>query len=171
MDDKTCYCRNPQCALYGRMAPYAQLKFRDWHRHAARFRCQVCTVLVSARTNTAYAGIRTDATTYLRGATALAEGMSLRATGRLLSVDKDTVHHWLPVLGEHGQHVTRYCFRHLPGRECQLDELWTFIAKKEARLTPLEQLAAIAGDAWVWIACSPVDKLVRAWVVGTRTLC
>ena len=171
MDDKTCYCRNSQCALYGRMAPYAQLTFRDWHRHAARFRCQVCTMLVSARTGTAYAGIRTDATTYLRGATALAEGMSIRATGRLLSVDKDTVNHWLPVLGEHGQHVTRYFFRHLHVRECQLDELWTFIAKKEAHLTPLEKLAAIAGDAWVWIAFSPADKLVLAWVVGKRTLC
>ena len=65
----------------------------------------------------------------------------------------------------------RYFFRHLHVRECQLDELWTFIAKKEARLTPLEKLAAIAGDAWVWIAFSPVDKLVLAWVVGKRTLC
>jgi IS1 family transposase len=147
------------------------LQFRDWHRHAARLRCQVCTVLVSARTGTAYAGIRTDATTYLRGATALAEGMSIRATGRFLSVDKDTVNHWLPVLGAHGQHVTRYFFRHLHVCECQLDELWTFIAKKEARLTPLEKLAAIAGDAWVWIAFSPADKLVLAWVVGKRTLC
>src|SRR5262245_27202992 len=171
MDDKTCYCRNPQCALYGRMAPYAQLKFRDWHRHATRFRCQVCTVLVSARTGTAYAGIRTDATTYLRGATALAEGMSSRATGRLVSVDKDTVHQWLPVLGAHGQNVTRYFFRHLPIRACQLDALWTCSAKKEARLTPLEKLAATAGAAWVWIACSPVDTLGLAWGVGTRTRC
>jgi IS1 family transposase len=132
---------------------------------------QVCPGLVSARTGTAYAGIRTDATTYLRGATALAEGMSIRATGRLLSVDKDTVNHWLPVLGAHCQHVLRYFFRHLHVLECQLDELWTFIAKKEARLTPLEKLAASAGDAWVWIAFSPVDKLVLAWVVGKRTLC
>ena len=60
---------------------------------------------MSARTGTAYAGIRTDATTYLRGATALAEGMSIRATGRLLSVDKDPVNHWLPVLGAHCQNV------------------------------------------------------------------
>ena len=35
----------------------------------------------------------------------------------------------------------------------------------------MENLAAIAGDAWVWIAFSPVDKLVRAWIVGKRTLC
>jgi hypothetical protein len=91
MDDKTCDCRNPQYALYGRMAPYGRLQIRGWHRHAARFRCQVCTVLVSARTGTAYAGIRTDATTYVRGATAFAEGMSSQAAGPLLSVDKDTV--------------------------------------------------------------------------------
>jgi len=119
MDNTTCYCRNPQCALYGRMAPYAQLQFRGWHRQAARFRCQVCPGLVSARTGTASAGIRTDAITYLRGATALAEGMSMRATGRLLSVDKDTVTHWLPVLGAHGQHVLRYFFRRLHVLECQ----------------------------------------------------
>src|SRR2546426_10846993 len=62
-------------------------------------------------------------------------------------------------------------FRRLHVRECQLDELWTFMAKKEARVTSLEKLAAIAGDAWVWIAFSPVDKLVLAWVVGKRTLC
>jgi len=96
--------------------------------------------------------------------------MSIRATGRLLSVDKDTVNHWLPVLGQHCQGVMHYFFRHLHLRECQLDELWTFVAKKEAHLTPLEKLATIYGDAWVWIAFSPVYKLVPAWVVGKRTL-
>ncbi len=108
MDNKTWDCRNPQCALYGRMAPYAQLKFRGWHRHAVHCRCQVCPGLVSARTGTAYAGIRTAATTYVRGATALAEGMSSRATGRLLNVDTDTVNHWWPVLGAHCPHGMRY---------------------------------------------------------------
>ena len=53
----------------------------------------------------------------------MAEGMSIRATGRLLSVDKDTGNHWLPVLGAHCQHVLRYFFRRLHVLECQLDEL------------------------------------------------
>jgi transposase-like protein len=39
--------------------------------------------------------------TYRRGAKALAEGVSIRATGRLVEVDKDTVNHWLPILGRH----------------------------------------------------------------------
>jgi transposase-like protein len=105
MDDSTCYCRNPKCMLYGQLAPQAWLKYRGWHRNAARFQCQACGALVSARTGTAYAGIRTEAHRYLRGATALAEGLSIRATGRLLDVDKDTVNHWLPGLGRHCQHV------------------------------------------------------------------
>jgi transposase-like protein len=65
----------------------------------------VCSALVSARTGTAYAGTRTEGSTYLQGATALAEGLSIRATGRLLGVDKDTVNHWLPLLGRPCQGV------------------------------------------------------------------
>jgi transposase-like protein len=111
MDDRTCDCRHPQCPLYGRMAPGARWKFRGWHRNATRFRCQACGQLVSARTGTAYAGIRTAADTYRRGATALAEGMSIRATGRLWGVDKDPVNHGLPVVGRHGQGVMNDCVR------------------------------------------------------------
>jgi len=170
MDDRTCYCRNPRCARYGQAGREADLKFRGRHRQAARYTCRVCGALVSARTGTAYAGVRTELNSYLRGATALAEGLSIRATGRLLGVDKDTVNHWLPGLGRHCQRVMNYFFRNLPLAECQLDELWTFIAKKEAQLTPLEKLAEVYGDAWVWIAFSPVCKLVPAWVVGKRTL-
>lgn len=115
-------------------------------RRAARFQCLACGQLVSARAGTAYAGIRTELSTYRRGATALAEGLSIRATGRLLGVDKDTVNQWLVVLGRHCQEVMNYFFRNLHLHQCQLDELWTFIYKKEDRLTPLEKLAAIYGD-------------------------
>ena len=169
MENRTCYCRNLRCPLYGCRAPRTRLKFCDWHCGAIRWQCQVCHHRVSARTGTAYAGVRTDLSTYLRGATALAERLSIRATGRLLEVDKDTVNHWLPLLGRHCQGVLNYFFRHLHLSECQLDELGTLIAKKEAHLTPLEKLQDVYGDAWVWIAFSPVCKLVPAWVVGKRT--
>jgi IS1 family transposase len=77
---------------------------------------------------------------------------------------------WLPRLGEHCNRVMSYFFRNLHLSECQLDELWTFIYKKEEQLTPLDELLGIYGDAWIWIAFSPVCKLVPAWVVGKRTL-
>lgn len=170
MDHTTCYCRNWRCKLFGRIASAARLKLHDWHGVGPRFRCEACQGILSASTGTAYAGIRTDLSTYRRGVKALAEGLSIRATGRLIEVDKDTVQRWLPSLGRHCQGVMNYFFRNLHLTECQLDELWTFIYKKEAHLTPLEKLQAIYGDAWVWIAFSPVYKLVPVWVVGKRTL-
>ena len=32
------------------------------------------------------------------------------------------------------------------------------------------KIAAVYGDAWVWMAFSPMHRLVPAWVVGKRTL-
>jgi len=96
--------------------------------------------------------------------------MSIRATARVLSVDKDSVCGWVRQLGEHCAGVAAYHFRHLHLTECQLDELWTFVRKKEARLTPLEQMLGVYGDTWVWIAFAPMSKIVPAWVAGKRTL-
>lgn len=170
MNISTCYCRHRKCRLYGRTGKKAQFVFDDWHRGAPRFRCALCGTRVSARTGTAYSGIRTDEMTYQYAVTALAEGLALRATGRLFGLDKDTLCSWLPRLGEHCEGVMSYFFRNLHLKECQLDELWTFVYKKEDQLDPIEQLLRVYGDAWVWIAFSPVCKLVPAWLVGKRTL-
>ena len=170
MDTSTCYCRNRQCRLYGLTCKKARLKFEDWHRGALRFRCDVCDKRVYARTGTAYAGIRTDEMTYRYAVTALAEGLALRATGRMFGLDKDTLCSWLPRLGEHCENRMSYFFRDLHLNECQLDELWTFVYKKQDQLDPIEQLLSVYGDACVWIAFSPVFKLVPAWLVGKRTL-
>jgi IS1 family transposase len=63
-----------------------------------------------------------------------------------------------------------YFFRNLHLTECQLDELWTFVYKKEDHLTAFEKLARRYGDTWIWTAFDPIHKLVPAWRVGRRTL-
>lgn len=88
----------------------------------------------------------------------------------LAEVDKDTVNHWLPTLGLPSQGVMNYFFRNLLLGDCQLDELWTFIYKKEKQPTALEKLAEVYGGAWIWIAFTPICKLVPVCVVGKRTL-
>jgi IS1 family transposase/transposase-like protein len=170
MDTRTCYCRNPKCKGYGQTGNDAQLHRYDTHRQAPRFQCGFCGQLVSSRAGTAYAGIRTPETIYRLGAKLLAEGMSIRATARILEIDKDTVCQWVPRLGQHCLRLMAYYFHDLHITECQLDELWTFVYKKEARLDPVDQVLGLYGDAWVWIAFAPECKLVLAWVVGKRTL-
>jgi IS1 family transposase len=79
------------------------------------------------------------------------------------------VNHWLVCLVTHCGAVLAYHFRHLHLIECQLDELWTFVMKKEAQLTPLERMLDLHGDTWVCIAFAPISKLVPSWVAGKRT--
>jgi glycosyltransferase involved in cell wall biosynthesis len=49
----------------------------------------------------AQAGVRTLEGIYRQGVRHLAEGVSIRATGRLMECDKDTVCHWLPRVSCH----------------------------------------------------------------------
>ena len=135
-----------------------------------RFQCAECGTVIEARAGTAYVGIRTDLQAYELGAKLMAEGMSMRATARILEVDKDSVCRWVVQLGGHCANVMAYYFRQLHVTECQLDELWTFVRKKEGQLSPLEQMMGVYGDAWIWVAFAPVSKMVPAWLAGKRTL-
>jgi len=63
-------------------------------------------------------------------------------TGHLATIDQ-----WVTQLGEHCAKIAAYYFRELHLTECQLDELWTFVCKKEDQLTPLEQMLGLYGPA------------------------
>lgn len=169
MDYTTCYCPNERCWFYG--VPWAQsrLVFNGSSRGYPQLLCRHCYRSVSLRMGTAYANIEADERIFTIAMRALAEGNSLRGTARIVGVDKDTGCDWLNRASQHCRAVTLYLFHHLHISECQLDELWGFVRKKEAHLTALERLAEIYGDAWVWIAFAPVWRLVPAFVVGKRT--
>jgi IS1 family transposase len=170
MDVSTGYCRNRHCPCYGLTGQSTRLQFAGWHRGARRLTCLECGHWVSTRTGTAYAGIRTPELTFRDGIRQLAEGASIRTVGRNIDCDKDTISHWLPRVGRHGLRLIDYFFRDLHLTECQLDELWTFVYKKEDHLTAFEKLARRYGDTWIWTAFDPVHKLVPTWRVGKRTL-
>lgn len=170
MELSTCYCRNRHCPCYGLTGKASQLQLAGWQCGARRLVCLACGRWVAARTGTAYAGIRTPELTFRDGIRQLAEGASIRAVARNIECDKDTVCHWLPRVGRHCLRLIDYFFRNLHLTECQLDELWTFVYKKEEHLTVFEKLAKRYGDTWIWTAFDPVHKLVPAWVVGKRSL-
>lgn len=100
----------------------------------------------------------------------LAEGVGVLATGRIHAVNNKTV---LAVLKKAAQHVTAVQDALLFDQsvsECQLDELWSFVGKKEKNLDTVEKLSGDLGDAWIWIAFDAVSKVVLASVVGKRTV-
>lgn len=98
----------------------------------------------------------------------LVEGNGIRTTTRIMNVDKDTVTRILKAFGEHMKAVYEYFMHDYHMEECQFDELWTFIRKKENNLSELEKLIAEFGDMWVGIGFDPINKVIASLVVGKR---
>ena len=99
----------------------------------------------------------------------LSESVGVRATARITGVDKKSVMTVLARAADHAEMISRSLMKDLLITECQLDEMWSFIGKKEKHLEPLEKIAGKLGDAWIWIAFDPIHKLILANVIGKRT--
>jgi IS1 family transposase len=133
------------------------------------YRCQLCRTTVSETQGTVFFGLKTPEETVYRALTCLAEGLGIRATARVYGVKPDDVLRWLRRAGQHSEKVSAYLMRNLHVEQAQLDELWTFVRKKEKTLSAWEQLHSEWGDTWIWTVVDPVNKLVLAFYVGERT--
>ncbi len=166
MEKSTCFCPNPDCPRYGQMGS-GLIVVKSLLR--CQWQCNMCGKLFSDQHDTAWLHLHADRDRGGRALKALAEGWSLRATARVFGGDKDDVCHWLDVASRHCARVAATLLNNLPLGECQLDELWSFVRKKERNLTALERVLGQYGDAWGWVALAPEFKLVSAFVVGKRT--
>jgi IS1 family transposase len=114
-------------------------------------------------------GLDADPGVFETAVRALGEGTALRATARIVEIDKDTACAWLDRAAQHCRGVMLYLWRDLQVLECQLDELWSFVHTKEPQLPWALLYDETYGDAWVWVALAPMWRLVLAFVVGKRT--
>src|SRR5467141_3367353 len=149
MECTPCDCPPSQGTHDGQRGFDAHLVRCGADRGIPRLLCTICQGTFSVRQGTAYFGVRAEEPNYTIAMRALAEGNSLRGTGRIVDVNKDTVCGWVDRAGRHCRAVTTYLFDTLHITECQLDELWSFVRKKEAHLTIAEKVLALYGDAWV----------------------
>lgn len=100
---------------------------------------------------------------------ALIEGRSIRSTSRMTGVHKTTI---LKTLVKVGTYCAGMLDRQIHGLTCkaiECDEIWTFIAKKERRLTADDRVQHPEyGDQYTFVAFDPQTKLVSSFVVGKR---
>lgn len=99
----------------------------------------------------------------------LTEGMSLRATSRLVDVSINTVTKLLVDVGVACEMYQLEKLVNLPCKKIQCDEIWCFVGSKEANVPPNRQGQLGRGDVWTWVAIDPESKLVASWLVGRRT--
>ncbi|WP_044985816.1 transposase [Sorangium cellulosum] len=104
--------------------------------------------------------------TRLRVLAALVDGNSERATERLTGASLKTIRKFALRLGEGAQHLHNRLVRDLTCSSVQFDEVWSYIAKKQARVTPNDP--PDIGEAYTYVALDTTSRLAITWHVGRR---
>jgi IS1 family transposase len=98
----------------------------------------------------------------------LVEGTSLRSTTRLTGIHRTTIMKLMVSIGERVRHFLNLKMTHLHLNHIQIDEIWTFVLKKQARLAPEEQDNPMIGDQFLFIGLDEETKLVPSFMIGKR---
>ena len=99
--------------------------------------------------------------------TLLTEGQSVRATSRITNVSQPTILKLLVDAGAKAQEILDTQMVNLQSNYIQVDEIWSYIGKKQKQTTPID--SEEYGDQYVFVAIDAETKLVPAFLVGKRT--
>ncbi len=99
----------------------------------------------------------------------LVEGNSLRSVTRITGRSINTVTKLLVDLGSACADYQDKALRNLPCKRMQVDEIWSFVAMKEANVPPMRKGEFGRGDVYTWVAIDADTKLVPSWLVGERS--
>lgn len=97
---------------------------------------------------------------------ALVEGNSESAVSRMTDVQPNTISRFSLLMGEGSTRLHDRLVRDLPCSLIQVDEIWSYVKKKQARVTPLD--GADVGEAYTFTALDATSRLVLAYHVGKR---
>jgi transposase-like protein len=127
------FCPNESCKDYGLQnhgnitvrGKYGKDKTKDL------LYCKTCGKRFASTRGTAFFGLHISDEKIEQIIHHAAEGVGVRATARLLGLNKDTVNRVILRAGEHCELVLSNLLRSLKLGEAQLDELWAFVKKRK----------------------------------------
>jgi IS1 family transposase len=100
----------------------------------------------------------------------LVEGNTLRSTARLTGIHRTTIINLMLRFGRACKRFMDTQLRNLTLEHVEVDEIWTFVEKKQARLTTEEKAARFdIGDVYLWTALDKKTKLVATFLLGKRS--
>ena len=98
---------------------------------------------------------------------ALIEGNSIRSTERMTGIHRDTIMRLLLRVGVGCTAFLDNRIKAVRSQRVQVDEIWTYVFKKQARISLDEETAGI-GDQYVFVGIDAQTKLVISHLVGKR---
>jgi len=132
IDFNNYFCPNSDCKDHGvRGHGNITTSTRYGKNKTNLLRCKTCNQRFSENRNTIFMHSNYSRETIQSIILAIAECNSIRGTARILSLDKDGVNRVVFKAGEHCKTILRGLIHDLHLKECQLDELWTFVKKRK----------------------------------------
>jgi len=99
----------------------------------------------------------------------LVEGNSLRSVTRLTGIHRTTVMNLLVRFGDGCRQFLDEEMRRLTLDHIEVDEIWTFVAKKRARIHVDDRDDPMIGDMYLWVPLDKETKLVPTFAIGKRS--
>jgi IS1 family transposase len=98
---------------------------------------------------------------------ALVEGNSIRSIERMTGVHRDTIMRLTNRVGEGCRTLLDYRMRSLACRQIQVDEVWTYVQKKQKWVTDYNPEI---GDQYIFVGVDAETKLVPTFTLGKRDI-
>jgi len=136
-----------------------------------RVRCRLCGKTWTERQQPKLLGeMRVPVETAKLALRLLVEGMSVRATERTTGLHRDTVCKLIVHFGDACKQFLDERMRGLTLTHLQFDEQWTWVGRKQARLTVTEKSERHdVGDVYIWTCIDEKTKLMPAFMLGKRS--
>jgi IS1 family transposase len=100
----------------------------------------------------------------------LCEGNSIRSTARITGVEKKTVSRIIFEFGNACRAFLDDKLRNLTLGHIEVDEIWSFVGKKQGQLTVEEKATRHdIGDVYLWTAVDSETKLIPTFALGKRS--
>jgi IS1 family transposase len=100
----------------------------------------------------------------------LCEGNSIRSTSRITGRKRDTIGRVILGFGNACAIMMDEVFRDLTLEHVEVDEVWSFVGKKQARLTVDQKRERHdIGDIYLWTCVDQKTKLIPSHLVGKRS--
>jgi transposase-like protein/IS1 family transposase len=135
-----------------------------------RYKCNDCGKTWTGKKPRPLGGMITDTERAKEALHLLAEGASIRAAERLTGLHRDTIMKLIVLFGTACRKFLDKQMQGLSLTHLQIDEQWTYVAKKQSRLTIDERVACHdLGDVYLWTCIDQQTKLVPTFIVGKRS--
>src|SRR5210317_431644 len=126
------FCPNKECKDYG-LQNHGNIAIRGKYgkdKTKDLLYCRTCGQRFASTRATAFFGLHLSDEKIEQIIHHAAEGVGVRATARLLGINKDTVNRVILRAGEHCELILSSLLRSLKLKETQLDQLWSFVKKR-----------------------------------------